>query len=729
VIIVSPSAISAQDQPNECGAKLSPPGDLSLHLSLKNGQTVFREGEIIALTAEYTAQAKHKYSLNNRNYDRGGRLDGMEVFCLDPDKGVDPLRDYFNNRVIFGGGLGGDQDPAVEPYTADLELNEWLSLPPGSYRLSIAGNRVTLNTKNSKLGSDGPAVPLRSNTIEFQVLKAEPEWQSEHLASALLTLDSASATKDEKKHAARVFQFLGSEASTRELARRYWSLDQEFGWEMQFGLYGSKFRAIAIQEMKDAIKKSQHPISTEFADTLATMEMQADPKYRELPYDEKDEQVWKNANDAYSAEHDRRIREYMAEAATAAQSKSGEAKAISASEQLMYGGPLTPEARTRLRQMLLASWDSLSVEKQDDLIGFRWEAVGGPEWMPVLKGRVAGNRGREEALHRIWEISPEQGRPLILREIAAPKGDIGIAVLGLLPERELPQIEAPTIARIKNGGNDIDFQLIDRYASVGVMDQMKSIYEASRGKWACVPRAAMLRYFLRVSPDYGTKEASDALRGRKRTGCYRTELSDLKELIHVPQMEKVVIAMLDDRSPSVVWDAAEALQEYGSPKAEAALWARLEKLHNKWKDKPDERLHPQPGETDSNKDSGLEQALVEAIANGQAWFANQETIRRLKSLSSPAMQENLDDILKTLQDGNFTFNLTSWPDTDFRFTVGWYQVTGMAAFKEKLAQFPAGAHFIDMTSIDDRRAHSAEIAEVVKAVAANGQTLEIKWKQ
>jgi hypothetical protein len=53
----------------------------------------------------------------------------------------------------------------------------------------------------------------------------------------------------------------------------------------------------------------------------------------------------------------------------------------------------------------------------------------------------------------------------------------------------------------------------------------------------------------------------------------------------------------------------------------------------------------------------------------------------------------------------------------------------MEAFKQKLAQFPAGAHFIDMTSIDDRRAHSAEIAEVANTVAANGQTLEIKWKE
>ena len=727
--MASSHAISAQDEPDACGAGYIAPKDITLHLTLKDNKAVFREGEIIVLRAEYTARAKHKYSLSNRNYDRGGRLNGMEVFCLDPDKGVDPLQDYFNNRLIFGGGLGSDQDPAEEPYTAELEMNEWLSLPPGSYRLSIAGNRVTLNTKNSKLGSEGPAVPLRSNTVEFQVLKAEPEWQSAQLASALRTLDSASATEEEKKHAAHVFQFLGSEASTRELARRFWSWDQEFGFEMLFGLYGSRFRTIAIQEMKGAIKNSKNPISTEFADTLATMEMQTDPKFNSPSYDEKDPQAWKRAQDAYSTEHDRRIHEYMAEAAEAAQSKSGEAKAVSASEQLMYGGPLSTETRTRLRQMLVASWDSLPVEKQDELIQYRWEAVGGPEWLPVLQGRVAGNHGREEALHRLWKISPEQGRPLILQEIAAPKGDIRIAVLGLLPERELPQIEAPSIARIKNGGDDIDFQLIDRYASAGALSQVRAIYEARRGNWGCAQRAAMLRYFLRVSPDFGAEEASDAISGRKTKGCYQTVLSDLKEMVHVPQLEKVVITKLDDRSPSVAEDAAVALREFGSSNAEAALWARLEKLHSKWKHRPDNQLHSKPERIDHKKDSGLEEALVQGISHGQAWFASEDTIRRLKTLSSPAMQEDLDSTLEALKERNFGLNLTSWPDTDLQFTVGWYKVTGMAAFEEKLAQFPAGAHFVDYTSIDDRRGHPAEIAEVTKAIQANGQTLEIKWKE
>jgi len=82
---------------------------------------------------------------------------------------------------------------------------------------------------------------------------------------------------------------------------------------------------------------------------------------------------------------------------------------------------------------------------------------------------------------------------------------------------------------------------------------------------------------------------------------------------------------------------------------DAVLWARLEKFHQQWKMKPDELLHPHPNMFVYDQDSGLEQALVQGILLGQAWFADSATIRRLKELSSPAMQNELDGALKELE--------------------------------------------------------------------------------
>src|SRR6185437_16038373 len=75
------SGANARAQGSQCDEHPDPPGDASLRLLMKEGQSVFREGEIIALTAEYLADASDKYLVNNRNYDRGGRLSGEEAFC------------------------------------------------------------------------------------------------------------------------------------------------------------------------------------------------------------------------------------------------------------------------------------------------------------------------------------------------------------------------------------------------------------------------------------------------------------------------------------------------------------------------------------------------------------------------------------------------------------------------------------------------------------------------
>jgi hypothetical protein len=67
VCAVSLAAAKAGCQSDPCKGTQTGPGDLSLHLSLKNGQTTFREGEIIPLVAEYSATTSKKYVLDNRN--------------------------------------------------------------------------------------------------------------------------------------------------------------------------------------------------------------------------------------------------------------------------------------------------------------------------------------------------------------------------------------------------------------------------------------------------------------------------------------------------------------------------------------------------------------------------------------------------------------------------------------------------------------------------------------
>jgi hypothetical protein len=381
-------------------------------------------------------------------------------------------------------------------------------------------------------------------------------------------------------------------------------------------------------------------------------------------------------------------------------------------------------------------WDSLPVRRQNELIQYRWEQVGGPEWLPVLRTIIAGepNRNHEidkldraSALRRINEIAPHQGRELILREIASPKGDIGIDVLGLLPEPELPQIEQPLVAKLKfSNGNDLDLQLLARYASRRSLPEVKSVYEVHRGEWACAPQTALLRYFLRVDPSYGTAQVSDALGQRKATGCYKFQLTELNDEIRNPKIERIAIDALNDLSPDVVRSAAQALGRYGSPKAEGALWTRLDKFHEQWKDRADELHYRLGAKPDVLAEVGLEQVLVQAIANGQAWLATEDNIHNLKGLASPQMQPELDGILQEIGRGEYGLNLNWWPEGKLTYSIGRYTGKGMVALKEKLSQFPVGTHFDLITTVAERNRHESEFAEVENAAVEDGLVLKLQ---
>lgn len=320
-VVLYPSAFHAQSTLESCRNAASRSSELSLHLTLKNGQKVFREGEIITLTAEYRACGKRKYSLNTKNYDRMGRLEGMEVFHIEPNNGVDPLTDYFNSGTMLdGGGLYSDQDLNEKPFAINLELNEWRSLPPGTYQLSITGHRVSAKNEKNPIALDGKPFPLNSNAVKFQVVKADAEWQAAALSTAITALDSPVSTENDKRHAVRVLRFLGSEASTRELARRY-GTEKDINGERMFGLFGSPFRALAIEAMQTEIKNPLHSITREFVDTLVFLEMQSDSKYRGTSFNAFDRK------NPYTVEFDRRTAAYMAEADALKQQKSKAAQA------------------------------------------------------------------------------------------------------------------------------------------------------------------------------------------------------------------------------------------------------------------------------------------------------------------------------------------------------------------------------------------------------------------
>jgi hypothetical protein len=306
-----------------CSRPLRPPAGLALTLSLKNDQTVFRVGEIITLVTSYTSQNEHKYIWDSKSYDRSGR-NSIESFCIKPDAGRDPMRDYFDAQMAtLGGGLFSDSQLSHKPQIAELDLNEYTSLPPGKYHLSVVGYRVKVGSETNPKSWDNKPIPLRSNEVEFTVIEADPAWQAAQIQSAVAELDRGNYQvktrnangdavyfdSDARRFAKRMLRFLGTRDSEHQLAIMFANTPNgETTREYAFGLWAAEDRTAVLDDMR-TILRTHSQMNNEFVQELVQMEMYSDPLWRSMLHHDDPEKGW----DHYLDEFNRRTAAYNSE--------------------------------------------------------------------------------------------------------------------------------------------------------------------------------------------------------------------------------------------------------------------------------------------------------------------------------------------------------------------------------------------------------------------------------
>jgi hypothetical protein len=329
-LALSPLAkgLGATKEANYCATPPHPPAGLAMTLSLKNGQTTFRVGEIITLVTGYTSLDSDKYIWNSKSYDRIGR-NFMESFCIEPNAGRDPLRDYFNAQTIMDtGGLESSLQLGQDPQIAELDLNEWMALPPGTYRLSVVGYRVSVGKEGDFHSWNGKSIPIRSNTVDFTVIEADPAWRTAQIEASAEVLNKAKhgpIDDDARVRAKRVLRFLGTRESEHQIAVRFAESPKgDENWQYTAGLWASTDRAAVLDEMKAVLRSHHQGVNEHFVWELAEMEMYSEPKWRSVLAHQSDDfsRFW---ND-YAAELNRRVDTYLAEVGMKREVTSGPVK-------------------------------------------------------------------------------------------------------------------------------------------------------------------------------------------------------------------------------------------------------------------------------------------------------------------------------------------------------------------------------------------------------------------
>lgn len=694
---------------------------LFLTVRIKDNRKQFHLGEVITLELSFTSSKPHTFTIDGATYDRSGRLhsDGFAIYPR--DGAVDPLKDYFFTglHAYSMGGLRYFGDLSEKPHVITAELNEWQRIDkPGRYRMYVVSSRVG-RKREPETGRNTDASPLVSNVIEFDVLPPDEKWSAQRLTE---TLPAISKTKQDRVSACRTLRFLATRASVAEMRKRFTGDDNQCDTEYKFGLISSPHRDFVIRDMENAIALRDQPITSRYIDTLALLEFikQVDGR-PELEYDDND----REHDDDWLARVQRREKlyqdlrlRYVRQLVTAIPQKQGPARAVSLQTLL--------DNRSQLSTIEVSQWSTLiaslpdvfkllTLHDQLRLLDSEWRPIASRAMLPVLRDVLkytydtskknhppAGfNEFRQRdlrnvALRRLYEVSPEEGRPLILDEIRRPDTRVHIDALRLLPDETLPELNSVLINNLDesrrkwNWYTTVITQLVERYATDEILSRMQAVYEAREfANFDCNAHAALVAYFLRVAPSVGSEYLKKELAMREAVlRCHQETLKRVAALHMSTEVEEVALAALDDEDSQVVEQAAGVLAEYGSADSEKALWRRFEK----WHEATENRSEEERKERLTAEQLRIELALREALTRGRAWLSDPEKLKRVRDLCiSRTRREEVEEMIEGW-DYEIYVDATSFDEVP-RFDLAQYQIRSLKSLKEKLLQFPKGTLF------------------------------------
>jgi len=702
------AAVAAQSKP-------SVDSNVVLQVTIAGNQQEFHIGETIPLLLSFKSTVREIYEVSTAQYDRGGRFN-YERFVVSPAEGaVDPLSTY----TLSLGGLRSYQFLSPEPWTIKINLNEWIRFTqPGEYRLVVTSNRVSERDRSDPLGAS--PVAARSNEIVLKIVPANAAWQRQVYDQALAVLNARAPTQREqmekyttsRRQAIETLRFLGTADATRELAKRMRGEDASaLDFLCMLGLISSPERAVARSALEEALADPDHPIDSKFLYTLRMLN--SDPGVG-------------NAN--WREDNQRAVEQLVA----ALPIKRGNALSISLATVLAQAwdlDALPKETTDKLIGQLTSMFDQLPLKEQNTLLTFRWNKIASPVLLPILRRYAQSYRDfaemREEnaynslslsgsALRRWYELDPAGARPAIITEITRPRPRFSAAVLGILPDETLPEVDF-ALAEHFAASEDLDglsnlASLIARYATGAILPQITEKLDPQIGKWACAIQNPILAYVLRTSPALARPriEKAIATRGKNFSACNHDLFQLISEIHYDPMLEEIGIRSLDDPDPQIAGTAASMLGKFGSPAAEAALWRRYQswsaqqvghesELELMFADRLDDRIYQ----------LGLGVNLVQALVTGKSWLSDKSKLQRLSQVTQVRrLRQDLDRYLKIWEDQPLTIsvNNNSWP-LRFEARVAQYEFHSLDDLKEKLSQFPSGTKFLLSTPATESSAN------------------------
>jgi hypothetical protein len=706
------------------------PEAVSFAISATKGE--FYSGELVPLQLSFASNEPKGFLTDTRLQDRVGRLNGMEEFLIDPAAlAEDPWRGLPGENMGMGGLSGGPVLLSGKPFSFERLLNEWVRFrQPGRYRIAILSRRITQVTDSTRseyylqTHQGGDRLELVSNILTLNIAPAPAAWVKEQIAEAVKVLDGpldpSEGGRQRSLRAASTLRFLESPEAAAELARHLGSGEDVDSWSLHIGVLGSPYRKQLLPLMEARLIAPDQPVWDRYLDTLSRLyELVASGgPMHSFPKDEALQGAWRDELRRRDDLRQRKRNEYTARLVASLPAKQAEARLASMNTLLDWaarsdgGTPWLPA----LTASLIADFRHLPPKTQSNLLAGRWNVIRSPAMLPILREICAHppeqpvNADLQDiAVRRLYELAPDEGRSIILSQIAQPATRLSLTTLTMLPDRSLPEMNEVLAARLE-AGHWMDM-LILRYATGDIVQRVEKAdarrdEEFDRQK---LPHCGgpLTYYFLKYDPAYGERELrSQMAQPNGAPVCYDIgfQFLALDRNAYSPALERLAIEFLPSPKVPVKRGAAEVLGKYGSPAAQKPLWETLEYFRSWWKGR-----EPQLEDMESREGLQFERALRIALAQADGWTLQEEGLNRLLGLCSTNWCRQ--EVKGWLAQATSPVGIGIMPGADgFRATIAQYETSSHEQLRRKILQFPAGTVFrlVPLAGGDNRARADAE---------------------
>jgi NADH:ubiquinone oxidoreductase subunit E len=707
-----PAAVAQPGADPWSGLRAKNPSGVEFSLRLLR-EGSYREGELIRAEVHYPGLSAPAQRPPAAMWQSNG-------FLLDPAAAcgtlASPCFPSVSGGIVVGTGSGPQSDAPL------LSLNNYFpSLRPGRYRAAALRRKTVLTNRGAMSSSYGYADPAQyavSNTIEFEVIAASPEWITQAIAASVANLKGREPNSREayeaRKAAAEQLRFLDTPAAWRA------ALDLMPAEEnvLLEGLSASSQPARVCELMLSAIPAPGQAVSSYYLDNLsricATANLPAPPPNPPLPppgakpAEPTAEQTryWQQ----WSEYRQSVVAKASAALAASVPAKIGEKKAIAFDtlmERVQQAQPL-PEWVPALKSEFIKSYATIEGRWQRQLLSFYANRLRSRDLIPLLESVLDGWKPGDyyeaprEALASLYEIDTARAQARIVAEVKKDRTWLDASQLALLPpgaaritDDEL--IEALADAQRAGGWNvPLRMTALAKYGTPKALPRVKAIFESQQE--SCQPE--LMAYFVRVDPAYADRvfHSHPWDMQAEPPRCTAVYFARTPRIAMGPVLEKYMAAYLMHRTVYLKKTAAQSLGRFGSPAALGPLWDAFRYFHDYWKGKPAELAQNGEG-------VGLEMELRNAIARGKHWLATDTDLRTIESLC--VSERCLAETQQDLRAWQKPLRIELRGQTNAT-VAQYYEFESLHDIEEKLGQFPKGTQFV-LTAAGSVNEAAAEI--------------------